>query len=143
MNKVMSLVENKTFELFSSFMPRRKEIPHRIGEVVFDVRDYSPDYYRSFSPANTFTKWALAEVASIDTLPEGMDSYQLEGGMYAVFKQKGPNKDPNLFRYIFTQWLPGSNYLLDDRPHFDILNVGTRKNDPEAEEEIWIPIKSK
>ena len=34
----MSLVENKTFQLFSTFMPRRKKITDAINTDVFDLK---------------------------------------------------------------------------------------------------------
>jgi AraC family transcriptional regulator len=34
-------------------------------------------------------------------------------------------------------------YELDDRPHFEILGDKYKNNDPNSEEEIWIPIKLK
>jgi predicted transcriptional regulator YdeE len=42
--------------------------------------------------------------------------------------------------YIYTEWLPASNYELDNRPQFEILGVKYKTNDPNSEEEIWIPI---
>lgn len=46
-----------------------------------------------------------------------------------------------MFRYIFGTWLPASGYVLDDRPHFEVLGPGYRPDDPEAEEDIFIPIR--
>jgi hypothetical protein len=31
--------------------------------------------------------------------------------------------------------------FLDDRPHFEVLGSKYRNNDPESEEETWIPTK--
>jgi AraC family transcriptional regulator len=45
------------------------------------------------------------------------------------------------FTYIFTRWLPASGYQLDNRPHFEILGDKYKNNDPESEEEIWIPVR--
>ena len=71
------------------------------------------------------------------------DHFVLEGGLYAVFDYKGSSADPSIFQYIYTDCLPKSEYLLDDRPHFEILGEKYKNNDPESEEEIWIPIKTK
>jgi AraC family transcriptional regulator len=61
--------------------------------------------------------------------------------MYAVFDYKGLNTDSSIFIYIFTEWLPGSIYVLDERPHFEVLGEKYKNNDPDSEEEICIPIK--
>lgn len=139
----MSLAENKTFQLFSTFMPRKKTIPNTKNNDVFDLQVYPTDYYQKFSPTNYFTKWVLVEVSDFDSIPEGMESFTLEAGDYAVFKGK-ISGDPNgMFTYIYTEWLPKSDYVLDDRPHFDILDEKHQRRDPDAEQEIWIPIKQK
>jgi AraC family transcriptional regulator len=44
---------------------------------------------------------------------------------------------------MLTEWLPNSAYALDDRPHFEALGEQYKNNDPNSEEEIWIPIKPK
>ncbi len=76
-------------------------------------------------------------------VPNEMETFLLEGGLYAVFEYKGSSNDPSIFQYIFGTWLPGSNYLLDNRPHFEVLGDKYKNNDPNSEEEIWIPIKPK
>lgn len=138
-----SLVENKTVQLFKTFMPRKKEIQNVKSKDVFDIRVYPNDYYANFSPAATFTKWAAVEVSTLEELPNGMQPIILTGGKYAVFTIKSADSTPNTFQYIFTQWLPNSIYKLADRPHFDILGEKTQQRAPEAEEEIWIPIQLK
>ncbi len=137
----MSLVANKTFNLFSTFMPRRKEIANRTQVGIFDLKIYPASYFINFSPTNSFTKWAAVEVSEVDTLPAEMNSFILPAGKYAVFNQKRSTKQGNIFEYIFTTWLPNSDYQLDNRPHFDILEEKDKKNDLDIEEEIWIPIK--
>lgn len=49
----------------------------------------------------------------------------------------------SIFQYIFGTWLPASGYYLDNRPHFEILGHKYKNNDPDSEEEIWIPVKPK
>ena len=44
---------------------------------------------------------------------------------------------------ILTKWLPHSNYNLDDRPHFNVLGDKYKNNDPDSEEDVYIPIKEK
>ena len=119
---------------------RKKEIVGVLNKDVFDIRVYTKEYYQKFNPANNFTKWAAVEVSNFDAVPNGMKSITIESGKYAVFTYKSAEADKGIFQYIFTQWLPNSEYLLDSRPHFDILGEKTQQRDPNAEEEIWIPV---
>jgi AraC family transcriptional regulator len=139
----MSLADNKTVALFSGFMPKRFEIKNAVGPDVFCLKTYPSDYFTRFSPTNTFEKWALMEVSDHTAIPEGMETFELPEGLYAVFHYKGPNTDFSIFEYIFKEWLPGSEYVLDARPHFDIMGANYKNNDPESEEDLYIPIKKK
>lgn len=139
----MSLADNKTFTLFSGFMPKRNEIKNTISSDIFCLKTYSPDYFKNFSPTNTFEKWALMEVNDFSNIPEGMETFQVPEGLYAIFHYKGLNTDFSIFQYIFSRWIPNSEYILDDRPHFDIMGAKYKNNDPESEEDLYIPIKKK
>ena len=139
----MSMLENKTGQLFRAFMPRKKEILNVKNKEVLDIRIYTKEYYQKFNPANTFTKWAAVEVPNFDQVPDGMKTIIIESGKYAVFTYKSAEANQGIFQYIFTQWLPNSEYRLDDRPHFDILGEKTQQRNPNAEEEIWVPVRLK
>ena len=137
----MSLSNNKTGELWQSFMSRRKEIENKRGTDLYSMQVYHLAYFSHYNPIMEFEKWAAIEVTGFDTIPEGMEAFILEGGLYAVFAYKGLNTDTKIFEYIFTEWLPNSDYTLDDRPHFEVLGEKYKNNDPDSEEEIWVPIK--
>ena len=138
----MSLQDNKTGELWRSLMPERKKIQHSVGTELYSLQVYEPLYFKHFNPAAIFEKWALVEVNDFDNVPPGMETFVLTAGLYAVFIHKGSNTDTKTFEYIFTEWLPRSGYVLDNRPHFEILGEKYKNADPDSEEEIWIPIRS-
>ena len=142
-NIKMSLTNNKTGQLWGQFAPRIKEIQHRSSEDKISMQIYPPLYYKPFKPTNEFEKWATVEVNDFNNIPNGMKSFILKGGLYAVFDYKGSSSDDSIFQYIFTEWLPNSNYIIDNRPHFEVLGPKYKNNDPNSEEEIWIPIKEK
>ena len=142
-NIKMSLSNNKTGQLWGQFAPRIKEIKNRTSEDKISMQIYPPMYYNQFSPNTEFEKWATVEVKDFENIPSGMKSFILEEGLYAVFDYKGSSADHSIFEYIFSKWLPNSNYEVDDRPHFEVLGSKYRNNDPESEEEIWIPIRKK
>jgi len=143
MSLSMSLTNNRTGELWRSFMQRRKEIKNHVGNNLFSMQVYDPTYFIKFDPSKEFHKWATIEVADFDHMPEGMQPFILPEGLYAVFHHKGSHTNTTTFQYIFTTWLPNCNYELDARPHFEVLGEKYKNGDPDSEEEIWIPIKSK
>lgn len=140
---VMSLDNNKTFELWKSFMPRRKEIKNIIGTNLYSVEIYLPNYFDEFNPAQEFEKWAAMEVTAVQEISDEMHSLTIPAGEYAVFHYKGLNTDTGIFRYIYGEWLPNSKYSLDLRPHFAEMGEKYRNNDRESEEDIYIPIRPK
>lgn len=141
----MSQLQNRTAELWRSFMPRRKEISNTISPDLFSMQIYDESYsFKNFNPAAEFVKWAAVEVSDFETIPPGMKPFTLIGGMYAVFHYKGlPRNGDTFFRSIFGDWIPNSDYELDNRPHFEILGEKYKNDDPDSEEEIWIPVKVK
>jgi AraC family transcriptional regulator len=141
----MTVSNNQTFKLWLSFMPKRKEIKNNLTNDLFSLQVYPPSFDFTFSnPDAAFEKWAALEVPDFSFVPEGLETFDLASGLYAVFEYKGVSSDPKIFKYIFGVWLPKSNnYTLDDRAHFEILGDKYQNNNPDSEEEIWIPIKLK
>ena len=137
----MSLANNKTGELWKSFMPGRKDITNKLTNELISLVVYEPTHFTDFKPTNEFERWATVEVSNFEKVPAEMETFTLPGGLYVVFNYKGINTDNSIFQYILRTWLPGSDYVLDNRPHFEILGDKYRNNDPNSEEEIWIPVK--
>ncbi|MBX2961002.1 MAG: GyrI-like domain-containing protein [Cyclobacteriaceae bacterium] len=138
-----SLVNNRIGELWRSFMPQRKHISNSVSADLFSLSVYDPEYFKAFNPAREFEKWALMEVTDFSNVPSGMETFTLPGGAYAVFVHKGSHEDVRTFQYIFSMWLPQASYLLDNRPHFELLGSKYKQGSPDSEEEIWVPVKPK
>lgn len=141
----MSLLENRTYELWNGFMTMRKKITDQMGQHLFSMQVYDPSLdFKNFNPKTIFTKWAAIEVNDFGVIPETLHPYILKGGLYAIFIHKGPSSSfPKTAQYIFGQWLPDSEYELDSREHFELLREHYKPNDSTTEEEVWIPIKLK
>lgn len=142
-HRPMNFTEYNPFPLWSGFMLRRKEITNTFNTDLISMTVYKADYFTNFNPANLFEKWATVEVTSFDNVPNGMNTYIVPSGLYAVFHYKGLNTNHDIFDYIFRTWLPDSKYELDDRPHFEIMGAKYKDNDPNSEEDIWVPVKPK
>ena len=140
----MSLTDNKTFDLWHSFMSEKSSLKNTVGTDLYSIQLYDdPLYHKNFDPNTEFTKLAGIEVANPINIPTGFSLFTLPGGLYAVFLHKGGTSGfRRTFQYIFGQWLPGSGYVLDNRPHFELLGDRYKNNAPDSEEEVWIPIKA-
>jgi len=142
MSLEMSRTEDRTGELWGSFMPRRHEVLQRLNTDFWSMQVFPGGPEQLYDPGAQFTKWAAVAVVDNDTpIPAQMQAYELTGGLYAVFMHTGPATDSSTFEYIFSQWLPNSSYTLDDREHFEVLPEHYRPMDPLAQEEIWIPVR--
>ena len=98
----MNFTENKTSELWQSFMPRLKEIKNKISADLFSLQLYSEDYnFKQFNPTAYFTKWAATEVSAVEDVPTNMETLIIPQGLYAIFLHKGSNADNSTFQYIF------------------------------------------
>ena len=141
-NLSFTYADYRAFELWSSFMHRRKEIRNAIGTDLFNVQ-INPENF-DFQPNTPFVKWAAVEVSGLEEIPNDMEALEIQEGLYAVFNYKGDQQGAaTFFNSIYAEWLPNSDYELDNRPQFEILGEKYKNNDPNSEEEIWIPVKLK
>jgi AraC family transcriptional regulator len=140
----MSLFENKTVELWRSFMPVKNEIKNVLGNNLYSIQIYNENYFANFDFKNNFTKMAAVAVSSEKLNENKFINFEIVAGLYAVFIYKGkPQKATSFFENIYTKWLPNSIYQLDHRPHFEILNEKYKNDSDDSEEEVWIPLIEK
>jgi AraC family transcriptional regulator len=138
----MSYANYRIGELWSSFMPRRKEITNNLSNELVSLVLYNSNHFNYFNPTNEFERWAAVEVEDFANVPAEMETFVLSSGLYAVFHYIGSSDGiASFYQNIFTVWLPKSEYELDYRPHFEILGEKYKNNDQLSEEDIFIPIK--
>ena len=139
-----SLADDKTELLWKRFMKQKKEITNAKSDDLFSVQVYDEGFMSGhFNSQSIFEKWAALEVEDYSELQEGMKGLKLPGGLYAVFNHEGTSKEfASTAKFIFEEWIPSSEYSLDNRPHFEILGDDYKGPDsPDSKEKIWIPIK--
>lgn len=141
----MSFADNRTGELWRQFMPKRKEIRNNTGSELYSVEVYSnAQFFNEFDPQAEFDKWAAVEVSDFDSVSDETETLIISGGLYAVFLHRGSAAETvRTYRHIYGDWLPDSDFLLDVRPHFAVMGEKYKNDDPNSEEEIWIPIVPK
>jgi len=132
---------NAVLKLWQEFGPRRQEIGHREGDASYSVMRHL-----GFGPLKETSKverWAAVQVRHFSKIPKGLTAFDMPGGTYAKFYHRGPAKDfPKTVAEFHSDWLPTSDFELDDRPHFEIMPADYAGPDnPEAVEEVYIPIK--
>ncbi|MCC7507177.1 MAG: GyrI-like domain-containing protein [Saprospiraceae bacterium] len=140
-----SMEANQTAELWKAFRIRLREIGAPPPQKLYSVQVFDPGAsFAAFSPDSLFDKWAAIELDTDAVKPEGLDILILPAGLYAVFIHHGPaHSFPGTLQFIFGQWLPNSDYALDARPHFEIMDEHYHPLDPDAREEVWIPVRIK
>ncbi len=141
----MSITANRTKELWQNFMPKRTEIKSSIDSKFYSIEVYDDTgYFENFNPNKEYEKWAAIEVKDFHFVPKGMETIKIPKGLYAVFLYKGKASDGfEIYQYIYGEWIPNSDYAIDNRPHFALMGEKYKNEDPNSEEELWIPIKKK
>ncbi|MDN5201914.1 AraC family transcriptional regulator [Fulvivirgaceae bacterium BMA10] len=139
-----SKVDNRIPLLWQTFMKRIHEIKYNKNTGRYGLHPYDSELtMESLSETWEFEKWATVEVTDPDQVPEGMETYILQAGKYAVFSHKsGITGIQMSFEYIYGTWLQNSEYQLDARDDFE--RYGEKfygHENPDSEVEFWIPIK--
>lgn len=71
-----------------------------------------------------------------------MQSLTINAGKYLVINFEGTIEDfVSFWQDIHFNWLPNSEFKIDNRPHFERLGPEYNPNQAVNKEEIWIPIK--
>jgi len=138
----MSFAQNKTGALWQVFMPKRGAINGNVDSNLYSVEVYPPGFFDDFKPTNEFEKWAGVEVSEGSAQPAGIELLTIPAGLYAVFTHQGPaSAGPKTYQYIFSTWIPNSEYVIDDRPHFALMDERYKHEERDSEEDIYIPVK--
>lgn len=140
--QTMSLTDNNTADLWRRFMQLHHQNMGDLQNNLIYMQLYDQHYFNEMDPKKPYEKWAAIEVPKDETVPPGMDSFNLPGGLYAVFEHKGMHiTAPQTLGYIFGEWLPSSTYDLDHRPHLQVLDKHFKHEARESNEEIWVPVR--
>jgi AraC family transcriptional regulator len=134
----MTLRTFTPWTLWHRIMPRLAQIRNRTSPDLISLRNFNgiPVFGPQANP--NFTYWGGAEVLEAN---KGFEHLEIPAGTYAVFHYKGLSSDSTIWRCIYSQWLPNSEWELDDRPHFERLGAQYKNEDPNSVEYVYIPIK--
>lgn len=139
----MCFADLKTYELWNSFMPIKHLITNQVGSEMYSVEVYRRNFFKEYDETAVFQKWAAVEVADFGDVPAVFETQIVPKGLYAVFTHQGNySKAPEIYHFIFHEWLPNATVELDDRPHFAVMGAKYIGDSDDSEEEIWIPIRT-
>lgn len=95
--------------LWNKFAARIQEVPHRLGEVSYGVLFSKPAAERRHPDELQYL--AAVAVSKADEIPEGMRSFTVPAGTFAVFTHRGPMSEiGETVAQIYHEWLPQSQY---------------------------------
>ncbi|WP_336065608.1 GyrI-like domain-containing protein [Mesoflavibacter sp. CH_XMU1404-2] len=131
-----------TGQLARQFMPRVGEVIHRKDNFKLSLHDYSNFNISEFNPNQTFQKWIGVEVNNLQSVPGQMETLTIYAGKYLVINFEGTIEAfVGFWQDLHFNWLPNSEFDIDNRPHFERLGPDYNPNQAVNKEEIWIPIK--
>ena len=139
-----SLSAAETPALWRRFGPRIREIDERADDWRYSLRQYPAELsLNHLTPETRYREWAAVAVNSGAQLPAGLETLRLTGGLYVRCLHRGlPGEIGDTVNYLFGQWLPTSGYDVDNgRPHFERMAPNYRPDDPEAQEEMYVPLQ--
>lgn len=139
-SEAMSLQTFTPWTLWPRVMPRLAQIRNRTSQDLISLRNFNGIPVLGPQAKPDFTYWGGVEVLEAN---KGFEHLEIPAGTYAVFHYKGLSSDSTIWRYIYSQWLPNSEWELDERPHFERLGSKYKNDDPTSEEDIYIPIRPK
>lgn len=126
---------HKIGQLWQKFMPKKHLISNKINNSHVAVQVYTSENKMD----EPFEIWAAIEVPEVNSIPSEMQVIKIPEGNYAKFTLKGMNIG-ELYNDIITKWQPSSGYIIDNRPHFQIMDERYKNGSPDSEEDVYIPI---
>jgi len=126
--------------LWSEYLPRKQEIPHRLSSTDLGICTRLPDESKRTHPEELFYL-AGAEVTQAGDIPAGMMTIQVPVGRYAVFTHQGQlDALEHTMRYIYREWLPASGCKLRPAPDIETYDHRFNPCSDQSEMGIWIPV---
>lgn len=122
---------------------RKQEIPHTASDFLIALNDYSSG---SDIPEESpfFDYYCCAEVSDFSAVPSGMVKKDLAPADYIVFSYRGKAEDSMgpIVTYIYKEWFPESDCLLDETKRYDLVRYGQQTDASGASTiEFWVPVR--
>lgn len=123
--------------LWETFNRRMPEIHEILGTICYGVTQDPLEKKMS----EELSYMACVEVTSSTEIPSGMHAQLIPAGHYAVFTHKGSLENlPELYRYIYKDWIFRFDGKLRQGPHLEIYDERFQPGSDSSEMEICVPI---
>lgn len=129
---------HKIRAIWQQFSPRKNEITNLLNNTSIAMQIFSVN--ENGEPEDSFNMWACVEVSELSEIPNGMEGFTIPKGEYLKVLHKGMNAG-DTYQKIMSDWLPNSGYVIDDRPHFQVMGEKYKNGSPDSEEDFFLPIK--
>lgn len=128
-------------KLWQEFTPYIQKIPSRVdSSQCFGVEIYTD----SFMKNKHWHYMTAVEVSSLDNIPVLTVAKTLPPNLYAVFTHRGASDTiPKSFDYIYSQWLPNSDYEIAAPYDFEFYDERFKNGGEDSELDIYLPVRQK
>ena len=126
---------NEIPQMWQAFGPWAAKIQHIVNPSICYGISANMD-----QSTGEFDYIAGVEVDSVADIPEGMVTWDLPGGTYAVVTCTLPTIGET-FQYIYHTWLPQSGYQCTGTPDYELYDEKFDPQDPSSTFDLYIPIK--
>ena len=128
--------------LWDRLIGQAAHIPNRIGDAMFGVIYGRPETERTHPHELQYI--AAVPVNSTAEIPEGMVSWTVPAGTYAVCTHRGPIRTiGETVSVIYRGWLPQSAYQHAETADVELYDDRFCYAGADSEMEIWIPVTPK
>ena len=128
--------------LWDKFIGRADCVPNRIGDAMFGVIHARPESERTHPDELQYI--VAVSVSSTAAVPEGMVSWTVPAGTFAVWTHRGPiGTIGETVSLIYREWLPQSGYQHAGTADVELYDDRFCCDGADSEMEIWIPVTPK
>jgi AraC family transcriptional regulator len=125
--------------LWQKFMPNLHKIKNAKSTVNLGVCYEVPK--NELTRSDECMYMAATEVTSFEDVPEGMETFTIPAGEYAVFTHKGPLEDfEKTMGFIYGSWLPTSGKKIRHAPDLEWYDQRFKLNEADSEIDVYIPV---
>jgi AraC family transcriptional regulator len=126
---------NEIPQMWGVFGPRMQEIEDVANRsVCYGISDNVD------ASTGEFDYIAGLEVSGGKEVPEGMVSWEVPAGRYAVFPTTLP-KIGETFQHAYHEWMPASEFEHRPGPDFEQYDQSFDNDDPDSQFDLFIPLK--
>ncbi|MEK6260003.1 MAG: GyrI-like domain-containing protein [Planctomycetota bacterium] len=128
--------------LWDKLTRQSAHIPNKIGDAMFGIIYGRPETERTHPHELQYI--AAVPVSSTAEVPEGMVSWTVPAGTFAVFTHRGPIRNiAGTVSEIYRVWLPQSDYQLTEIADVELYDHRFCPDGADSEMEYWISVTPK